>query len=1019
MESPNIIDVKKIVLSILSFVFFSIFLGNSILASGLNDFKSRFRKVSELYENNMFSAACDEIVSIKSDFPNMSRLERSLIESYYVFCNIKMGSPDMDALVMELEDRYGPAPELSKAKLLQAHHYFNAGQYPIVVDILQGVNPEYLSSDERKDYLFELSFSQLRVGRNKEAERGFEQLLKMKKNKYELPATYYSGYIAFMNGEFHKALSFFEKNSSDDFYAPLCQLYTLESYLMLKDYDYVVQNGEAVLNVVESEMKSKVARIVSQAYFAMEKPQEAKKWFEKYSSSGKELTRKDNYYFGVISYSLDSYYAAIDAFMKVVSSEDTLTQSSYFHIANSYLNLKNKNKAMENYKVASEMRCDETITEESFFNFAKLSFDLNADIAPFQNYLERYPDSGRSDEIYSYIATSYLLSKNYKGAIMALNNIKHLAPEMELNFQKAAFLRGMQLFEMGSFASAIDEFQLSLKHGYYNQELTNLAKFWCAESNYWLDNFDEAIRINKGLYNTTKFRTAKEYPLIFFNLGYAYFKKGEYNEALNWFQQFIGQHYTNMDLILECEIRIADCYFMMREYQKAAAMYEQVSIVNYKSDLVVYAAYQCAVSYGLISDYSKKISILETIYGKDDKSSIYPKAVYELGRTYVQVDEKKKAEECFEYLLEQVNNPLYNTKALLELGMLEVNNLNYKEAMEYLTRIVEEFPLSEESDDALAIIESVYLLQNKPDEYLAYLEKVGRSGQKDENDRELVYFNAAEQVFLSGDYQQALKSLNSFLEKYPNGMKASLAHFYLAQTLSELGKKEAAAEEYLKVVKSGDGSFAELSLLNYSNICYSMEKYAESANGYLSLYEVAQLGNNKYLAVLGMMRSYFYDHKYQSAIEAASIMHDLPAKSENDIIETDYIMAKSYIAVGQRDKALDILKKVSQHKLLPYGAEATYILIQDAFDNGEFEEVENMVYAFSDSATNQMYWLAKSFILLGDAFAERGDYEQAEATFKSIKDEYIPSGKDDDVLEQVAVRLVRLDKIIKEGVYNE
>ena len=148
-------------------------------------------------------------------------------------------------------------------------------------------------------------------------------------------------------------------------------------------------------------------------------------------------------------------------------------------------------------------------------------------------------------------------------------------------------------------------------------------------------------------------------------------------------------------------------------------------------------------------------------------------------------------------------------------------------------------------------------------------------------------------------------------------------------------------------------------------------------------------------------------------------MHDLPAKSENDIIETDYIMAKSYIAVGQRDKALDILKKVSQHKLLPYGAEATYILIQDAFDNGEFEEVENMVYAFSDSATNQMYWLAKSFILLGDAFAERGDYEQAEATFKSIKDEYIPSGKDDDVLEQVAVRLVRLDKIIKEGVYNE
>jgi TolA-binding protein len=434
---------------------------------------------------------------------------------------------------------------------------------------------------------------------------------------------------------------------------------------------------------------------------------------------------------------------------------------------------------------------------------------------------------------------------------------------------------------------------------------------------------------------------------------------------------------------------------------------------------VVYAAYQCAVSYGLISNNAKKISILESIYGQDDKSLIYPKAVYELGRTYVIVGSDDRAEEIFTYMLEELDNPLYNSKALLELGMLEVNKSNHSKALDYLTQIVEKMPLSQETEDALAVIESIYLLKNKPDDYMAYLEKVGRSAEKDENDIELVYFNAAEQVFLSGDYQQSYKSLTSFLEKYPNGLKASLAHFYLAQTLSELGRKEAAANEYLEVVNSGEGSFVELSLLNYSNICYSMEKYAESANGYLSLYEVAKLGNNKYLAVLGMMRSNFHNEKYQSAIEAVSYMDDFPNKPENDIIEADYIAAKSYIALGQRDKALEIMKKLSEHKLLAYGAEATYILIQDTFDKGEFEEVENMVYAFSDSATNQMYWLAKSFIVLGDAFAELGDLEQAKATFTSIKDEYTPSSKEDDIIEQVNVRLERLEKIISEGIYNE
>jgi hypothetical protein len=45
--------------------------------------------------------------------------------------------------------------------------------------------------------------------------------------------------------------------------------------------------------------------------------------------------------------------------------------------------------------------------------------------------------------------------------------------------------------------------------------------------------------------------------------------------------------------------------------------------------------------------------------------------------------------------------------------------------------------------------------------------------------------------------------------------------------------------------------------------------------------------------------------------------------------------------------------------------------------------------------------------------------EQAKATFTSIKDEYTPSSKEDDIIEQVNVRLERLEKIISEGIYNE
>ena len=84
------------------------------------------------------------------------------------------------------------------------------------------------------------------------------------------------------------------------------------------------------------------------------------------------------------------------------------------------------------------------------------------------------------------------------------------------------------------------------------------------------------------------------------------------------------------------------------------------------------------------------------------------------------------------------------------------------------------------------------------------------------------------------------------------------------------------------------------------------------------------------------------------------------------------------------------------------------MLILDAYDSGNFAKVEEMTFKLSDSGTPQTYWLAKSFIVLGDSYAERDEMEQAKATFESIKENYKPSGKDDDVLAQVEKRLAKL-----------
>ena len=159
-------------------------------------------------------------------------------------------------------------------------------------------------------------------------------------------------------------------------------------------------------------------------------------------------------------------------------------------------------------------------------------------------------------------------------------------------------------------------------------------------------------------------------------------------------------------------------------------------------------------------------------------------------------------------------------------------------------------------------------------------------------------------------------------------------------------------------------------------------------------------------------RMHFKGHEWGKAIENADhLLYD--SRSDSALkAEADYIKSKSYLATSRRDEAFAILEVLARNVSGNYGAEAAYMLVQDSYDRGEFEDVETKVYAFSDAGSGQVYWLAKSFIVLGDSFVERDELEQAKATFESVRDGYMPSSTDDDVLDNVNMRLKKLEELM-------
>ena len=192
-----------------------------------------------------------------------------------------------------------------------------------------------------------------------------------------------------------------------------------------------------------------------------------------------------------------------------------------------------------------------------------------------------------------------------------------------------------------------------------------------------------------------------------------------------------------------------------------------------------------------------------------------------------------------------------------------------------------------------------------------------------------------------------------------------------------------------------------------------MQRYSDAYGGFSSLLSEAKLEGNKHTAKMGMMRSAYKAGEYPNAISAADKVKADTKSTDAEIREADYLKAKSLLSSNERTEAFAIFTKLASRPSTDEGAEAAYMLIQDAYDQGKYSSVEKMVYDFSSKAGGQNYWLAKAFIVLGDSFAEQDKYAQAKATFESIRDGYKPSGTSDDVLDNVRMRLGKLENLMK------
>ena len=919
------------------------------------------------------------------------------VASYKLLCEIGLDDPAVDNKALRWEQEYPAAPLKHLVYFTLGTYYSNKGRYKESLAALEKVNIKRLPTLDRTAFLFRKGYAAMQTADVEKAMRCFvETEQSVGKESYKWSALYYRGYLHYAGGRFQEAIPLLERLTTVPQYAELSTTYLLQSLFYLKEYERVITTGVPLYEHADRALRTTLAKTLSEAFFALDQAKEARTFFDDYLTEAQSLTLTDRYYSGILYFKLEEYRQAAEQLAVVGEREDSLGQNALYHLGESYIRLKNKVNAKEAFRRASALPFDPVLKEDAFFNYAKLSFDLNRDIQVLSAYRKEYPQSPKLDEIQNYMAANHFLNQDYAMAVEALLDLRNPTKENTADLQKAAYLRGIQLYKTGSFREAERYFTLAKE------------PYWVAECLYRSNLYKNAINTwNTFIRESGAYAHPEKYRTSHYNIAYAYFKQRDYKRAEEWFHKYLKLGRGDKRLIADTYLRLGDCSFA--QYAHGQALIEYQHALDNRTVAPDYALYQMAMAQGVLNKDPEKIHTLDKLMADYPGSGFFSSALFEQGRTFVQTNQYENAEDRFSTILSFAQHSAFHAKALVELGLIRINTQKPDQALEYYKEVLQRYPGSPDAENALAGIENVYMARNDSKGFFEYLESLGIDSGKSPGEKEMLFFSSAEQLYLNSSYAAAVTALNQFIREFPESTKQPAAHFYLGECYSQLDRMQLAADAYLVVMKSPSGSYTELATKHYAAIQYQLEQYGNAVDAYMSLSDIARIENNKLDAQKGLMWSFYKNKQYRNALVQSEKIIDNPSFEKDVQKDAVYVKAKSHLVLGEREQANILLEQLKHDSHTAAGAEAFFLLCKDAFDIGDFDKAETMIYDFADTDTPQQYWIARSFVLLGDIFAEREEWVQAKATYESIQKGY-KSEKSDDIEQMVTLRLKKCEE---------
>lgn len=937
----------------------------------------KFDQAVSLYNENLYALAQVLFEEIKTT--NFNDEIQADCAYYIANCAMSLNQEGAEYKIQDFIKNYPTSSKQVDALTEVCNFYFKKGEYSKVINYSRGINETILSDEAKNRLNFQIGYCYFVENKFSEAKTYFSKV--SNSEKYDDQATYYLGYISYQNNDYKTASEYFGEVSYNEKYYEKMGYFKADMNFKSGNFDEAIRLGKEQFSKSTDAEKSELAKIIGESYFNLQKYDEALPYLLQYNGKNNRLNNVDFYQLGYVYYKKGDYPKAISEFNKIIDGSDSVAQNAYYHLGESYLRSDQKTQALNAFKNASEMDFNTKIQEDANVNYAKLSYEIGN---PYQStsaviitFLEKYPNSAYKDELNALLIDSYISSKNYKEALILLENNR--IPQNKLAYQKVNFYRGLELYNQGNYAEALALFNKSISEQ-QDKKMVARATYWKGESEYALNRFNDAKSTFTGFKKLPYAEITPEFKDVNYSLGYANFKLKNYDESVMLFDAY-AKSANNSSKKNDAYLRLADSQFVNGKYWPAMESYNKV--IESKGSEVDYAVYQKAISYGFVDRNENKIKELNSFITNYPNSSYVVDAMYELGSTYSNLNKSNESIATFNKLINQFPNSAFVPKAMLKQGLVFYNEKENAKSLERFKKVVSDYPTTPEAVEAVETARLIYLDSGNTSEYATWikgLDFIDVSNYDLENDS----YVAAEKQLFQNNSKQAISGFEAYLTNYSNGKNALKAEYNLAELYVTENQVNKAVPHYKSIVEKPKNEYTEVSMVRLIDYYLDNNQSSEAVPLLKRLENEAEKEQNKFFAQANLMKIYSDSDDIKSAESYAEKVLSNSKVDKRIKADAQLISARSAIA----NKDWTTAKKNYAELLSTANGEiAAEALYYDAyFKNADkkYEASNLAIQKLAKDYSSYKYFGAKALVLMAKNFYGLKDSYQATYILENV-----------------------------------